>query len=121
MAALQDGTREWRGELGEVPNDALNWQPFAGGPSIAAEIYHMIDTEAGWIEGAAHRKRTEEEAEELLSDAIDVDAVSWPTIQASSLADLYALQDRYPGRTLETLARSSTFGKEGPKWKKPRW
>jgi len=78
-AALEDGTREWREELGRVSPDALVWQPFPGGHSIGALILHNIDVEAYWIEQfCAGKNRPEGEERLLLSEETHQYSVEWP-------------------------------------------
>lgn len=60
LAALDNTTTEWRQELGDVPDEAVVWQPFPGGHSIGALLLHMADVEAYWLhEIAAGQERTE--------------------------------------------------------------
>ena len=67
LAMLDDGTREWRGELGEVPEEAAVWQPFPNGHSIGAVILHVAGVEAFWLhQVAAGRERSSEEEARLL-------------------------------------------------------
>jgi uncharacterized damage-inducible protein DinB len=49
IAALQDGTREWREELESPSVEAIVWQPYPNGPSIGAEILHIASCEWYWL------------------------------------------------------------------------
>jgi uncharacterized damage-inducible protein DinB len=49
MATLQDGTREWRENLGRTSQAAVIWQPYENGPSIGGIILHLIDAENWWL------------------------------------------------------------------------
>ncbi|MCW5939612.1 MAG: DUF664 domain-containing protein [Fimbriimonadaceae bacterium] len=49
VAAWADGTREWLGEIGEVPDDAVVRRHGKHGVSIGALMMHMIDCDEGWI------------------------------------------------------------------------
>ena len=103
-AALQDGTREWREELGDVPDEAMYWQPFENGHSIGALILHMVDVEAFWIETVAlERERSQEELKELLSDEVDQYAFNWIVPPKKPLAYYYEIQDRIRDRTLQSI------------------
>jgi uncharacterized damage-inducible protein DinB len=103
-AALQDGTREWREELDEVPDEAVWWQPFENGHSIGALILHMVDVEAFWIETVAlERERSADELRELLSEEVDQYAFKWILPPKKPLAYYYEIQDRIRARTLESL------------------
>lgn len=104
VAALQDGTRKWREEIGEVNDDAVIWQPVKNGHSIGGIILHMIDVEAFWIETAAlGRDRDPEEVKELLSEEIDQYAFNWVVPPHKPLAYYLDLQDKVRERTLESI------------------
>lgn len=104
VSALQDGTREWRDELGEVDEDAIVWQPVPNGHSIGAILLHMIDVEAFWVETAAlGRERSPSELKELLSEETDVDAFKWVVPPRRPLDYYYEYQDKIRARTLESI------------------
>lgn len=104
VASLQDGTREWRSELGDVSEEEIIWQPYERGHSIGAIILHMIDVEAFWIETAAlGRERPAGEAEELLSDQIDQYGFDWVVPPKRPLSYYIELQDKVRARTLESI------------------
>jgi uncharacterized damage-inducible protein DinB len=96
IAALQDGTREWLGELGEPSVEALTWQPFPNGPSIGGCILHIAATEAAWLTPFAKNvERDETNPAYIYNQELDVDAVQWPTPPARPFAwylDLLELQ-----------------------------
>jgi uncharacterized damage-inducible protein DinB len=104
LAMLDDGTREWRGELGEVPDAAVVWQPFPNGHSIGAIILHIADVEAHWLHRVAGgREPAPEEEERLMGDAIDQYAVQWPAPPARPLAWYFEQHDAIRARTRELL------------------
>jgi uncharacterized damage-inducible protein DinB len=104
IAMLEDGTREWREELGNVPDDAVIWQPFPHGHSIGVILLHIADAEAFWIEQVvARRERSAEELKLLLSEEIDQYVPQWPTPPARPLSYYYEIHDRIRERTLKTL------------------
>ena len=104
VSALADGTREWREELGQVPDGAVIWQPVQNGHSIGAVILHMIDVEAFWIETAAlGRERSGDELNELLSKETDQYAFNWVVPPRKPLAYYLELQDRIRARTLASI------------------
>jgi len=104
VSALQDGTREWREELGDVPDEAVVWQPYKDGHSIGGLILHMIDVEAFWIETAAlSRERDEAEIKELFSSETDQYAFKWVVPPRKPLAYYLELQDKVRARTLESI------------------
>lgn len=87
LAALDNTTGEWREQLGDVPDEALIWQPFPGGHSIGVLLLHMADVEAYWLhEVAAGQERTSEELRALLSEEIRQYQVQWPTPPAQPLS-----------------------------------
>lgn len=113
-AILQDGTNEWRTELWDTFGpEVTTWRSRPGGPSIGAQILHMIDAEIYWFEQVALRRpRSEEESRVLLSDQFDIDNGIWPEPPAEPLSWYFELQDRYRARTLRALeawAAQATF------------
>lgn len=80
LSALNDGTREWRGELGEPTEDALVWQARPGGHSIGGLLLHMAVVERLWTEvWCLNRPLTAEERETYQANESDVDNGVWPT------------------------------------------
>lgn len=78
LAALEDGTREWLTELGDVDEETIVWRPFQGGPSIGAEIMHIAHVEASWIEETVGgRPLSGEFRQRTLADQTDVDTGRW--------------------------------------------
>jgi uncharacterized damage-inducible protein DinB len=104
VSALQDGTREWREELGDVSIEEIVWQPYKQGHSIGAVILHMIDVEAFWVETAAlGRERDPDEIRELLSEETDQYGFNWVVPPRQPLSYYLELQDRVRARTLESI------------------
>ena len=86
LVALEDSSREWRGELGDVPIEALTWQPFPGGHSIGAVLLHIADVENYWVHDFCQGFTTpNHEKAELLGEETMQDDVSWPTPPAKAL------------------------------------
>ncbi|MBC7528926.1 MAG: DinB family protein [Chthonomonadaceae bacterium] len=87
LAMLEDGTREWVEELGEVSVETLTWSPFPNGHSIGAILLHIADVEAYWIsEIGSGKLRTEEQLKILLSRETDQFKVEWPTPPSEPLS-----------------------------------
>lgn len=106
-AILQDGTREWRGELwgAEIGPEEIQWRALPGGPSIGAEMLHIILVEIYWFEQVALGRPADPEVSKLLMvDEFDVDQGKWPTPPAEPMAWYLELQDRHRARLLESLA-----------------
>jgi uncharacterized damage-inducible protein DinB len=100
LAMLDDGTREWRGELGDVPDEAVVWQPFRNGHSIGAVILHIAAVEVYWLHHVAGgREQSPEEEERLMGDAVDQYAVRWPAPPACPLAWYFEQHDAVRART----------------------
>lgn len=103
MAMLDATTLEWREELGDVSEEAVVWQPFPNGHSIGALILHIADVEAFWLyQVAAGKTRSQEELEELLSEATQQYAVHWPEPPHKPLNWYYAQHDAIRERTRQT-------------------
>lgn len=104
LASLDDGTREWREELGTPPVEAIVWQPYPNGYSIGALLLHMADAETGWIEQFAGGKPGDPaEAKLLLSKETNQDAGIWPVPPSQPIEWYYELQDRIRNRAKSTL------------------
>lgn len=103
-AALVDGTREWLEELGEVPDDAVSWQPLPGFHSIGAVMLHIIDVESYWIEQVAcGRQVSAEETQELMSDEVDQYRGVWTAPPRKPWSYYLGLHTRIRERTLRLL------------------
>ena len=104
FASLEDGTREWRGELGDVSIEQLVWQPFPGGHSVGGLLLHIADVEGWWIETVlAGRERSEEEVRQMLSEETKQSSVEWPTPPAEPFAYYDEILQSVRRRTRETL------------------
>ena len=105
LSMLDDGTHEWREELGDVSEEALVWQPFPGGHSIGALMLHIADTEASWIhEVAAGQPRSPEELARLLSAETRQYRIEWPVPPRQPLAWYVAQMDETRARTMALVA-----------------
>ena len=125
-AVLQDGTKEWRGELGDsLSAEAMVWQPHPGLHSVGAIILHIISVEIIWFERfVLHLPIDPEEKALLMMDEIDVDAEQWPEPPQRPLSWYFELQDRIRARTLEGLKRwpdPEETRKDGSRVVTPRW
>lgn len=79
LAMLDEGTKEWRSELGDVPQETITWQPFEQGHSIGSVLLHIADVEAFWIqEVAGQEKLTKDMLELFMTLDIKQDDVKWP-------------------------------------------
>ncbi|MFQ5796359.1 MAG: DinB family protein [Candidatus Bipolaricaulia bacterium] len=127
LAMLDDGTKEWREELGEleVPDEAVVWQPFPQGHSIGAVILHIAEAEAFWLQEVADgRSHLLEELEALLSEEIDQYAVHWPTPPKRPLTWFYEQHDRIREEirhTIRRLADPEHLGRRGKREYTLRW
>lgn len=113
LASLQDGTREWRQNLGEPPIEAITWQATPSGHTIGALILHMIDVEVYWLEHViGGRERDEEDERLLMSAEVRQYEGVWPGPPAKPISWYYELQDRYRKRlwkSLETIEPDTFF------------
>ena len=104
LSSLEDSTREWRENLGELPGEAIIWQPAPKGHSVGALILHMIDCESYWFEAfAAGKERDPEEVKLWMSEETGQFDAEWPVPPSAPLAWYYAEQDRIRARSLEAL------------------
>jgi hypothetical protein len=104
-AILQDGTREWRGELDpELPDEGVIWQPHPGAHSIGGVILEIMAVEVSWFERfVLGRPHDAEERKLLMADEIDVDAWRWPIPHRRPIKWYFDLHDRIRARTLESI------------------
>ncbi len=106
LAMLEDGTKEWREELGAVSDEAVLWQPFPGSHSIGALMLHIADVEAHWLhEVGAGQTRSEEELSRLLFKETQQYQLTWPTPPAQPLSWYFAQQDEVRARTRQAVAK----------------
>ena len=87
LATLEDGSREWREELGEISPEGLVWQPFPGGHSVGAVLLHIAEVEYFWIKEICMGEKTPPELQEIwMSEQTKQYEVSWPTPPAKPLS-----------------------------------
>lgn len=104
-ASLIDSTREWRGELGEVSNDALLWQPFPNGHSIGTQLLHLAGVEKWWIHCSCGGREFSPSDRELFQwDITDVDEVRWPVAPSEPFAWYVKILDEVRAESLEVMA-----------------
>lgn len=104
LATLEDGTREWQEELGDVSEDSLIWRPFPNGPSIGAQLMHIAEVEAWWIaEVVGGRPLTDEFKRTVLADGTDVYADRWGEAPRMPLAAYFDVLAEVRARTRELL------------------
>jgi uncharacterized damage-inducible protein DinB len=104
LATLQEGTRDWKQELGEPDRKLIGWQPFPNGHSIGAVLLHIASVEVFWIEEFCLRRTTSpEEAKRLMTEETDQYKVSWPTPPDEPISYYHNLLDQVRARTLESV------------------
>jgi uncharacterized damage-inducible protein DinB len=106
LAMLDDSTRNWREELGEVSEDTIVWQPVADGHSIGALLLHITDVEAFWIQEVADGvMRSKEELALLLSGETQQYEGLWPAPPRRPLAWYFAQHAAIRARTHKIVRR----------------
>ena len=104
-AMLDEGTRDWREELGAVSDETVLWQPFPGGHSIGALILHIADVEAYWLHQiGAGQARSEEELTRLLSQETQQYEGVWPVPPREPLSWFLAQHDEIRARTRQIVS-----------------
>jgi uncharacterized damage-inducible protein DinB len=104
LSALEDGTRNWRENLGSPSVEAIVWQPQPDSYSIGGLLLHLIDCEDGWFHAfAAGNPRDPAEVALFLSDETDQYVGSWPTPPAEPIEWYFELHDRIRARAFESL------------------
>ena len=103
-AAMQDGTREWRKELGVVGRDALRFRSQIDNRSIGAVLLHLADCEDYWIQViAGGRPEDPGKRAKFLSAETNQYGGVWPDAPKLSLAEYYAMMDEVRAETLALL------------------
>ncbi|HEY0867982.1 MAG TPA: DinB family protein [Fimbriimonas sp.] len=125
-AVLQDGTREWRGELDpEISDEAVAWQPHPSAPSIAHLMLHIIGVELAWFEGTVQKKEwNREEVELVMLQEIDVDQDKWPPLPLRPFSWYLDLHDHFRARILEGIKSwpsADAAIEDGEESVTPRW
>ena len=91
---------KWRKSLGELPDEALTWQPFTNGPSIGGLILHLTACEAFWLGQVAANKPTNNDDPAIAFDnEVDQYAPFWPIPPAQPLTWYYSIQDEQRQRS----------------------
>ena len=104
IAALADGTREWRENL-EVPSqEAMMWSPYPNGPSIGGLILHMASCEQYWlVKFAEGAEIPDGDPSWAYDETLDQFAPHWPLPPNESLDWYYRVHDEVRVRILETV------------------
>lgn len=104
VAALEDGTREWRGELGEPSDAAVVWQPFPNGPSIGGIILHMAGCEWYWLNKFVSGEPEPGDDPAITYDGtLDQDAVQWPTPPAKPIGWYFDVLSERRAKSIEMI------------------
>lgn len=115
---LDEGTQNWRNELGHIADSAVAWQPFARGHNISALLLHMADVESRSVSEAVLGKPQCATTIELFGpDFFTASNGEWPKPMEASLDWHYAIQDAIRADT--RLALSSRA--KGDLIQHPRW
>lgn len=105
LGVLEDGTREWLGELSdadELTAEAMTWRAWPNGPSLGCQVLHLVGVEVFWLQAfPACRQLTEEECALYLWDEIDVDKPFWPEAPAQPFSWYLNLLREARAKTLE--------------------
>jgi uncharacterized damage-inducible protein DinB len=104
LAMMQDGTREWRDELGEIEPEGIVWQVAPGSYSIGGVLLHIAECEVHWFESFLQGKEMDPAEEKLLMcKEIQQYEGKWPTPPKEPLSYYYEILDGVRTRTLETF------------------
>jgi uncharacterized damage-inducible protein DinB len=106
FGALQDSTREWRENLGDVEAAAIAWQPYPSGPSIGGELLHLAAAETYWFSKFVEGNDPDATDPAIRFDnALDQYAGQWPTPPSESLAWYFDVLDHHRELTRQSLIR----------------
>jgi uncharacterized damage-inducible protein DinB len=106
FATLEDGAREWQGELETVSDEAVVWQPFPNGPSIGGIILHMASCSLYWLSEFALGEAVDKNRPEVAYDlSMDQYAPAWPAPPAKPMSWYLELLAENRQETRALLAR----------------
>ncbi len=112
LAALDDGTREWREELGDLSEDELVARPFPDGPSIGAVLLHIAEAEAWWLQAVVGGQPLSDEFKRrTLSDETRQDEGVWGEAPRMPYEDYLALMDGVRAETYTRLRNEPDAGR----------
>ncbi len=104
LSMMQDGTREWREELGRIGPDAIVWQPNPGSYSIGGIMLHIAEVEIYWLEEfCLDRPMSAKDQKLFMSKDIQQYEGMWPTPPRKPLSYYYKILDDVRARTLKAV------------------
>ncbi|RYG33259.1 DinB family protein [bacterium] len=103
-AALNDGTREVREELGLVTPEELAFAPYPGGHNASAVLLHHAQVEALWIQCDLFRESDVEAKRRFPEFTGDWHKSGWPEVGPMTLKEIYRRSDEIREVTLTHLA-----------------
>ncbi|MEQ1822802.1 MAG: DinB family protein [Fimbriimonadaceae bacterium] len=104
LSLLEESTRLWRNEIGEIGESAILWRPFPKGHSIGGIMLHMADEESLCVEEVIGQgQRTAETRELLKSDFSPHKGPIWPDPEPWPLYRYYEIQNWVRANTVRTL------------------
>lgn len=116
LAMMQDGTREWREELGRIGPDAIVWQPYPCAYSIGGLMLHIADVEIYWLEEFCLGKKMSPEDNKLfMSEETQQYKGLWPTPPRKPLSYYYKILDDVRARTMKAVKAMPPPNKAKPR------
>lgn len=104
LAMMDDGTREWQEELGDVSEDQIVWQCAPNLHSIGALLLHIAEVEGWWIQTVCAGKPFE--LAELAAAGIEIDQYGsrWPAPPPRHQSWYYEILARVRAATREAVS-----------------
>ncbi|MEQ1935341.1 MAG: hypothetical protein ABL962_15890 [Fimbriimonadaceae bacterium] len=104
ISLLEENTRSWRNDLGDVSQAAILWQPFPNGHSIGGIMLHMADEESLSCDEVILGQTRTRETCELLKSAVSPHLSSlWPDPEPWPLYRYYEIQSWVRASTVRAL------------------
>jgi len=104
VATLQDGTREWMGNLESPSPEAVIWQPYSNGPSIGGNLLHIAGCEWYWLGKFVNGESEPEEDPAIKYDKIlDQGSHIWPTPPAQPIEWYFKVLADRRAKTIEMI------------------
>jgi hypothetical protein len=104
LSLLEENTRLWRNEMGEISEETILWRPFPKGHSIGGIMLHIADEESLCVEEViGQSERTNETRALLKSDISPHQGSVWPDPEPWPLYRYYEIQNWVRANTVRTL------------------
>ena len=94
IATWEDGTREWRENLGLPSEEAIVWQLYPNGPSIGGLLLHMASCDVYWLQQFVDGEEIDpDDPAEAYDNTVDQYVPLWPAPPRESIDWYFRILD----------------------------